>query len=185
MILIRGKSNLKNILFYLALTLILITLTACGGGGGNETTVQNPPVAKTTATLKISQTGSLPATKTISGTDCTITLPANVTPSLTNGAVATEVVTLSGTFATSTLAPQVVYTAAVGNTPGTLRVILSSSEASGLSLVGEIATITLKLANGASPTTSNFVVSGDSVIDATLYAPITGMNVVVSNVVLQ
>jgi hypothetical protein len=178
---------MKNILRYLVLTLILITITACGGGGGggNDTAGQNPPVAKTTATLKISQTGSLPATKTISGTDCTITLPVNVTPALTNGEVATGVVTLTGTFANSTLAPQIVYTAAVGSTPGTLRVILSSSEVAGLSLVGEIATITLKLANGASPTTSNFVVSGDSVIDATLYAPIAGMNVVVSNVVLQ
>jgi hypothetical protein len=48
-----------------------------------------------------------------------------------------------------------------------------------------MATITLQLANDAVPTAGSFVVSGDSVIDATLYAPITGMNVVVANVTLQ
>ena len=85
----KGKSNMKNILLYLALTLTLLTLTACGGGGGSDTAGQNPPVAKTIATLKISQTGSLPSSTTISGADFTITLPANVTPAMTNGAVAT------------------------------------------------------------------------------------------------
>ena len=184
---LRGNSNMKTILFYLALTLMMITLTACGGGGGggNDTAGLNTPVAKTTTTLKIRQTGSLPATKTISGADFTITLPANVTPATTNGAVATSVVSLTGTFASSTLAPQVIYTAAAGSTPGTLRVILTSSEAAGLSLVGEVATITLQLANGAVPTVSSFIVSGERVIDATLYAPIVGIGVVVADVTLQ
>lgn len=94
-------------------------------------------------------------------------------------------VALSGTFAGSTLAPQVVYTAATASAPGTLKVILASSEVSGLPLVGEMATITLQLANGAVPTANNFVVNGDSVFDATLYAPIAGMNVVVASVTLQ
>ena len=175
---------MKNILLYLAMALTLLTLTACGGGGG--TAGQNSqPTAKATATLTINLTGSLPASTTISGANFTITLPANVTPALTNGAVATGVVTLTGTFAGSTLAPQVVYTAATSNAPGTLRVILASSAAAGLPQVGEMATIALQLANGAVPTASSFVVSGDSVIDATLYAPITGMNVVVANVTLQ
>jgi hypothetical protein len=177
---------MKNILLYLAMTLTLLILAACGGGGGGGAADQNPPpTAKTTATLTINQTGSLPASTTISGADFTITLPANVTPAMTNGAVATGVVTLTGTFAGGTLAPQVVYTPATTNAPGTLKVILASSAAAGLSQVGEMATITLQLANGAVPTAGSFVVSGDSVIDATLYAPITGMNVVVANVTLQ
>jgi hypothetical protein len=144
-----------------------------------------PPTAKTAATLTINQTGSLPASTTISGAAFTVTLPANVTPAMTNGAVATSAASLSETFAGSTLPPQTVYTAATLNTPGTLKVIIASSEAAGLSLVGEMATITLQLANGAAPTADSFVVSGDSIIDATLYAPITGMNVVVANVTLQ
>jgi predicted small lipoprotein YifL len=184
----KGKTNMKNILIYLAMTLTLLTLAACGGGGGGNTApaVQNPPpIAKTTATLTINQTGSLPGSTTISGADFTITLPANVTPTMTNGAVAAGVVTLSGTFADSTLSPQVVYTPATASAPGTLKVILASSAAAGLSQVGEMATITLQLANGAVPTASSFVLSGDSVIDAALYAPITGMNVVVASVTLQ
>ncbi len=178
---------MKNILLNLAMTLTLLALAACGGGGGgNDTAGQNPlPTAKTTATLKISQTGSLPPSTTISGADFTITLPANVTPVMTNGAVAPNAVTLSGTFAGSTLAPQVVYTAATASALGTIKVILASSDAAGLSLTGEMATITLQLANGAVPTASSFAVSDDSVIDATLYAPITGLNVVVANVALQ
>ncbi len=178
---------MKNLQVYFALALTILTLAACGGGGGDNGTTagQNPPTAKTTATLKITQIGTLPVSKTISGADFTITLPANVAPALTNGSVSTGVVTVTGTFSSSTLAPQVVYTPATGNNPGTLKVILASSEQAGLSLVGEMATITLQLANGAVPTTSSFGVSGDSVFDATLYAPIAGMSVGVANVGLQ
>ena len=178
---------MKNILLYIGMALTLMILTACGGGGGGGTAPagQNPtPIAKTTATLKINQTGSLPPSTAISGADFTLTLPANVTPAMTNGAVATGVVALSGTFAGSTLSPQVVYTAATASAPGTLKVILASSEAAGLSQVGEVATITLQLANDAAPTAASFGVNAVSVIDA-LYAPITGMNVVVASVTLQ
>jgi predicted small lipoprotein YifL len=183
MTIFKEKYNVKNIMSYLAMTLTLLTLAACGGGG---TADQNPPpTAKTTATLKISQTGSLPASTAISGADFTLTLPSNVTPAMTNGAVATGVVTFSGTFVNSTLSPQVIYTAATTSAPGTFKVILANSIPAGVTQVGEIATITLQLANGAAPIASNFVVSGDSVIDATLYAPIAGMNVVVANVTLQ
>jgi hypothetical protein len=66
-----------------------------------------------------------------------------VTPATTIGVVATGVVTASGTFAGNTLAPQVIYTAATTGVPGTLRVILASSNAAGVSQAGEIATITL------------------------------------------
>ena len=103
---------------------------------------------------------------------------------MTNGAVAAGAVLLSGTFAASTLTPQVVYTAATASLPGTLIVTLASSTPADMTQVGEVATITLQLANGAVPTASSFVVSGDSVIDATLYAPITGMNIVVASVTL-
>jgi hypothetical protein len=185
MTILRGLSNMKKTVRYLTLTLTLIILTACGGGGGTDVAGQNPSNVKTTATLKITQTGSLPAAKTISGTDFTITLPVNVTPVMTNGAVATSVVTPTGTFAGSSLAPQVTYTPATASTSGTLRVILASSDAAGLSLVGEVATITLQLTNNAAPGATSFIVSGDTVFDATLYSPIAGMNVIVSNLTLQ
>lgn len=140
---------------------------------------------KTTATLKINLSTTLPASTAISGAGFTLTLPANVTPALTNGVVATGAVLLSGTFANSLLSPQAVYTAATASLPGLLKVTLASSTPAGVTQVGEVATITLQLANGAVPTASSFVVSAASVIDAALYAPITGMNVVVASVVLQ
>jgi hypothetical protein len=109
-----------------------------------------------------------------------------VTPATTNGVVATSVVIASGTFAGSTLAPQVTYIAATANTPGTLRVILASSTATGVSQTGEIATITLQLANGAAPTTASFgQLSAVSVVDTALYATISGVGASVAGVTLQ
>lgn len=178
---------MKNILLYLALILTLLTLFACGGGGSipTTTTTTTPPAAKTTATLTIDLTGTLPASTAIAGADFTLTLPANVTPATTGGIVATSVVTNSGTFSGSTLVPQVTNTAAVSPTPGTLRVILSSSAAGGVTQVGTVATITLQLANGAVPTTGSFSVSAVSVTDAVLYNQVGGMGASVASVTLQ
>jgi uncharacterized repeat protein (TIGR02543 family) len=140
--------------------------------------------AKTAATLTINLTGSLPVSTAISGAAFTLTLPVNVTPAMVNGAIATGVVSVSGTFAGSTLSPQVVYTAATSSA-GTLNITLANSIQAGVTQVGEVATITLQLANGAAPTAGSFGLSAVSVIDATLYAPITGMNAVIAGVTLQ
>jgi hypothetical protein len=186
MTIFRRTFTMKNILLYLTMTMTLLTLAACGGGGGGSDGGTPAPTAKTTAKLTISQTGSLPASTTISGADFTITLPADVTPALVNGAVAAGVVTASGTFAGSTLAPQVTYTAAMANTPGTLRVILASSTTAGVSQIGEIATITLQLANGAAPTAASFgQLSAVSVVDTALYTTISGMGASVTAVTLR
>ncbi len=177
---------MKNILLSLALCLTLLALAACGGGSSPTTTTTiTPPTAKTTATLTINLTGTLPASTAIAGADFTLTLPANVTPATTGGVVATSVVTNSGTFSGSTLVPQVTYTAAASSTPGTLRVILSSSGVGGVTQVGAVATITLQLANSAVPTTGSFSLSAVSVTDAVLYNPIGGMGATVASVTLQ
>jgi hypothetical protein len=176
------KSDMKNMLLHIAMAFTLLILTACGGGGGGGDGAA--PAAKTTATLTISLTGSLPASTAISGAAFTLALPANVTPAMVNGAVATGVVAVSGSFASSTLSPQVVYTAATSSA-GTINITLANSIPAGVTQVGEVATITLQLANGVAPTAGSFGLSAVSVIDATLYAPIAGMNVVVAGVTLQ
>jgi hypothetical protein len=178
----KGKSTMKNILFHLAMLLILFTFTACGGGGGDSQIQQ--PAAKTTAKLTINLTGSLPASSAIAGADITLTLPANVTPAMANGAVATAAVTLTGTFAGGTQTPPV-YTAAAGNIPGTLKMTLVNPVQSGVTQVGEVATITLQLANDAAPTMASFGVSAVSVVDATIYGTISGMGASVTSVTLQ
>lgn len=142
-------------------------------------------VVKTYATVTINLIGTLPANSTISGATFTITLPANVTPAISNGLVATGVVSNTGTFAGSTLSSQVVYTAATASASATLRVILTASSPAGVTQVGEVATITLQLANNVVPTASNFGVSSVSVIDATLYGTINGMSASVASVALQ
>ena len=139
---------------------------------------------KTTAILTISLTGTLPANTGIAGSTFTITLPTNVTPVLNGTAVASGVVTPSGTFIGGTQTPPV-YTPATGSAPATLNVTLANSVSSGVTQVGEVTTISLQLANGVTPTANSFLLSGVSVIDATLYNPISGMGASVSNVILQ
>lgn len=175
---LRRYPFMKIFLLILSFTLALITLAACGGGGGATST---SPKVNTTATLKIAITGSLPPSTAISGAKFTITLPANVTPEITGADVSNGVVINSGTFANSTLAPQVVYKSETSK----LDVILSSSVVSGITQVDEVATITLKLANRATPTATSFVISGESVVDASLYNSISGMGVIVKTVELN
>ena len=163
-------------------TLAVTTVNANHNYSANFTI--NTP-AKATATLTINLIGTLPVSTAISGAAFTITLPADVTPALTNGVVNTGVVDLSGTFAGSTLSPQVVYTAATASAPGTLKVTLANSAATGVTQVGEVATITLLLANGAAPTVSSFGLNTVSVIDATIYGTISGMGANVGNVMLK
>lgn len=175
---------MKNILNYLALTLTLLTLAACGGGGGGGGGDTQQPPAKTTAILTINLTGTLPATTAIAGADFTLTLPANVTAKTTNGAVDSGVVTLSGTFAGGTQTPAI-YTAATASAPATLKVTLANPTPAGVTQVGEVAKITLQLANGVTPTANSFVVSSFSVIDAGVYGTISGMGANVASVTLQ
>jgi len=172
---------IKDIQRGIILSLTLMVLSACGGGG-TGTTVP-PATVYTTATLKINLSGDL-AGKAISGAEFTLTLPANVTPAMVSGVVATSVVTPSGTFVGSTIVPIVTYIPAVGATPGTVHVIVSNSLSAGVTTVGEVATITLQLANGAAPLVTDFALNSVIVID-TLYNPITGMTASVAGVTLQ
>ena len=145
------------------------------GGGQNS---------KTTVVLTINLTGTLPASTAIAGAYFTLTLPAHVTPAMTNGAVSTGVVSNSGTFAGSTIS-QVNYTAATTGAPSTLDVFLANSVPGGVTQVGEVATITLQLANGVAPSVDGFVVSAVKVVDAEVYSTISGMGVTVANLLLQ
>jgi hypothetical protein len=166
--------NIVRTVFLLA----LLSLSACGDGSST------PAVTYTTATLKISLSGVLPAGKTIAGTTFTLTLPANVTPAMTSGAVAASVVTPSGTFAGSSISPIATYNPAVGAASGTMPIVLASSLPAGVTTVGEVATIVLQLANGAAPAASNFALSSLIVSD-TGGAAIAGMTASVLGVVLK
>lgn len=141
--------------------------------------------AKTTATIKINLSGTLPSSSAISGVGFTLSLPANVIPALSNNTVANGVVVPSGTFAGSTIAPQIVYTAATAANSGTLKVTLASSTQAGVSQVGEVATITLQLSGGVEPTLSSFGLTAASVIDTASYSPIPGITISVASVTLQ
>ncbi|GFO67714.1 hypothetical protein GMLC_12930 [Geomonas limicola] len=171
----------NNLILKIALVLVLLVLAACGGGGSSA-----PPAGKTTATVTLNLTGSLPQNGAIAGATCTLVLPANVTPQLTNG-LPTGVVSLAGVMAGSTISPLVSYTPAGQNTPGSLDITIASSALAGVTQVGNIATVTLQLANGAEPAANAFSVTNDQVADANLGGTgvINGMGVGIAGVTLQ
>ena len=172
---------MKHIILSIILSFSLLTLAACGGGGSD---IVLPPPAKTTATLKVSLNGTL-GVDTIAIASFILTLPANVTPALTGGAVATTVVTPSGTFAGSTLAPLVTYFPAVGVTPGRLEILAANSVPAGVSTAGEIVTIILQLANGATPVAADFPPGSNVSVINPSGATIAGMSASVTGVTLQ
>jgi hypothetical protein len=177
---IMEKSNMKNIILGLVMTLVLFTLSACGGGGSG-TAVKD----YSTATVKISLNGDLGG-KGIIGAEFTMTLPENVTPAMVSGTVAASVVTPSGTFAGSSIAPIITYLPATGTTKGTVGIVLSSSVPAGVTTAGEVATVTLKLANGVVPAAADFKLDTlpVKVID-TFGNPILGMTATIGGVTLQ
>ena len=150
----------------------------------NHSYTANFAVTRTTATLTINLTGTVPSNTGIAGAAFTVTLPADVTPALTNGAVAAGVVTPSGTFAGGTKTTPI-YTPATTSAPGTLSFDVANTVTTGVTQVGEVATITLQLANFTTPTAASFELSAVSVIDATVYNTISGMGATVASVTLQ
>ena len=73
-----------------------------------------------------------------------------------------------------------------GAAPGTVHIVVTNSVLAGVSTLGEVATITLQLANGATPTTANFSLNSVPVIVVdTLYNPVAGMTASVAGVTLQ
>ena len=165
-------------LFILAVT--SLTLAACGGGGGGSPAPSSP----TKATLKINLTGTLPANFAMSGLGMTVILPANVTPELANGVVASSVVAASGTYSGGT-ATTPVYVPTSGSAPATLQLVLANAVPAGVTQVGEVATVTVQLANGAAPTAGSFFFSTVTVIDTLGNSDSTSMRGAVTGVTLQ
>jgi hypothetical protein len=155
----------------------LLFLVGCGGGDGTP--------SSTTATLKISLSGTLPASTAIAGAGFTLKLPADVTPAMVNGLVAGSVITPSGTFSGGTALPTV-YTPATATAAGTVKFALANATPAGVTQPGEVATVVLQLTNSAVPTAASFALDPLSVtvIDI-LGNPVSGLQAVVSEVQLQ
>ncbi|MFA7403721.1 MAG: hypothetical protein WC007_07000 [Pelobacteraceae bacterium] len=169
----------KYIVKFLTLTLTLLTLAACGGGSGGDSTTDT---TKTTAPVKIALNGTLPPGTAIIGAALTLTLPDNVTPELVSGTVAASVVTPSGVFAGGVLIP-VVYKEATPSAPGMVVIALASSAATGVAATGEVATVSLRLTNSATPTAGSFTL--DQLVTDTSGRVISGLTATVSGVTLQ
>lgn len=171
---------MRNAIKYILL-LSVVCLTACGGGGGGGST---PPSGPTKAVLKINLTGTLPTNFAMSGLGVTVTLPANVTPEMANGVVSTSIIVPSGTYAGGTPTTPV-YVPATGGNLGNIQIALANSVPAGVTQVGEVATVTLQLANGAAPTASSFTISNVTIIDTLGNSNSTAMGATVESVTLQ
>src|SRR6185369_16955814 len=139
----------------------------------------------TRATLKVAISGTLPAGTNISGVGVTMTLPAGVTVATdSSGAVTTESVIPSGIFASGTQATPIYSAENIGN-PASLKICPTSNKVEGESQTGEIATIVVNLASGATPTAESFVLSDLVVVNASTYDKITGISGSVTTVTFQ
>jgi hypothetical protein len=160
----------KNILIGVLFSLSLLMLAACGDSSSS-------PQAVSSVSFKVNLSG-VPADKAIAGAGFTITLPDNVTPATAGDTVAATVVTPSGTFAGGTQTPPV-YTSAAK----TLQIALVNNKPEGVK-DGEVATVVLQRANGASPAAANFSLTGVTVVD-TSGVPVTGMTATLTGVTLR
>lgn len=115
-----------------------------------------------------------------------MTLPANITPELASGVVAASAITPSGTYVGATPTTPV-YATASGGTSATLQLALANAVPvpTRVTLVGEVAAVTVQLANGTAPTTSSFAISNVTVIDTLGNSNATAMGAKVASVSLQ
>jgi hypothetical protein len=178
---------LKHILLRVSLLLALFSLASCGGGGGSGGSGNSTlplPGNYTTAIVKIGLSGTLPANTAISGVMFTLFFPSTLSPALTNGTVAANAVTLSGAYAGGMLTAPVYTPPTTAAMLGKLEVTLADTSQSGVSQLGEVARITLLIANGTVPTVGNFIVSTNGVIDVE-GKPISTVSAVVTEVIVQ
>lgn len=139
----------------------LIVTAGCGGGGGSTP----PPPQPTTASLKISTSGTLPNGTQIGTVDVTIVLPSGVTvaaepdPLNPNALItAPGVVEASGVAAVSDLSLNT-YTPADSANPG--KVIVRIINANGFG-TGEFVTVNGNIAAGNFPKASDFSLPSDA-----------------------
>ena len=127
----------------------LLFLTAYGGGSSSAPT-------STTATLRLSTSGTLPQGTSLEGVEITLTLPTGVTIRTESGdPVASGYVNVAGEGLPESVIA--VYIPASGTTPATLSLAVTSTTAAGFG-TGQFVTVTCDL-NGTSPKASDFVLS--------------------------
>jgi hypothetical protein len=169
--------NFKQFLLF-SLMLGVLSLTGCGGGGGSSA----PQAATATLRLSTSGTGT-----SLAGIGITVTLPAGVTVTTANGAVASGVVAVSGVAAPGTAIS--VYTPASGGNLATLALaIVSNPTASNPTAVfgtGEFVTITCSRASGLTPQASDFPLSGFNPFDTSGNPVTTGPTGLTASVAVE
>ena len=149
---------------------VLLLFSACKGSS-SDTTPQ-PNAQPTTAAVKLSTVGTLPAGKKIGTIEITLTLAPGVT--LKTGADPKEpdngVVTASGSAINSLLAAN--YTAPTSTQQGKVRIAVASLGFG----TGEFATVNGDIAAGNIPKAADFSVSGFAVTDSeNTSSPISGL----------
>ncbi len=169
---------MKNLIMTCIALLFMLSLVGCGSGGGDGTV---PPVTQpTSAVLKLSTTGTMPAGTSLAGVGVTIVLPAGVSVSTdTTGTVTAGVVTASGVAAKSTVIPPV-FTPATATKPATLKLVVGSTAAGGFG-VGEFATVSCNIGSGSFPKSTDFSLpAADIKVADLVLQPVPGITATVT-----
>ncbi|BCS52691.1 hypothetical protein [Geobacter sp. SVR] len=123
------------------------------------------PSSANTVKLKINLTGIVPASANIGGVYIKLSLPANVIPSYVAGTHdASNSIEHPWVFNSVDSFVFAYFISATTAAPGTIEVYMQSQDA-GVNQGGEIATITLRLINGAVPAATNFSISEVRVVN--------------------
>lgn len=172
------KSRSMRMSGYAFLMAVLLYLPACKGSS-SDTTPQPPP-QPTSAVVKLSTVGTLPAGKKIGTIDLSLILAPGVT--LKTGANPIEpdtgVVTTSGAAAAAANSLIVAnYTAPTSTQTGRVRIEIASLGFD----TGEFATINGDIAVGYNPTASDFSIANLAVTDnETNASPLAGLTAGIS-----
>ncbi|MBU5612948.1 hypothetical protein [Geomonas azotofigens] len=139
--------------------------TVDNGSGGTVTPPPPPPVQPTSAVVTLATQGSLPQGSAIAGLAVTVGLPPGVTVATdANGGVAAGVVTGSGQVTAATTVTLTTLIPSTSTTPGSLRVVLASSEPAGFT-TGEFAKIHCGISEGSFPKATEFSTSDFRAVD--------------------
>jgi hypothetical protein len=150
---------------------VMLLLSACKGSSSEPT--PQPNAQPTSAVVKLSTVGTLPAGKKIGTIDVSLNLAPGVTLKTGTNPIEpdTAVVTASGAAAGSLLAAN--YTAPTSTQPGRLRIAVISM--SGFAS-GEFATVNGDIAAGNNPKASDFrLINFTATDNETPSSPLTGL----------
>lgn len=153
----------------------LMLFTACGGGG-SSTSGSQPSSGTGTLVLKANLSGTVPANTDIAGISFSLNIPVSaLSVRDANGSLSVDLVRPSGIFQDGMLLP-LQYRLSKDEASADLQIVLVHTATQGTRQTGELATISLSSAFGATLSAADCTLTNPVVIDLT-GRPIPGLSI--------